>query len=294
MKQFDGKEMGEQDLSKHPDKSVMFLMWLLFEGKPVRPSVNEIKQALENKFGEVDIVSEREELSSFAIKKYNCEFKEGILPAQVVHSNTMEFTQDTISEFERYQLWNVPDADDLLSRCTHKVLVSDMMSAVMEHKLRGEFLMDWLETAVALYPECIGVWIPSAGKLFEAEQIREHQIPRKDRFVYFGVNARFFNIQGSEDKVVDTLGMGSMGLPDVQYHFHDLNPNDVVNHAYNVASYIYDGQRPIDDGETIDGLDHGEISRNVQWKCRYEEALIQPQRPVIDICPGEFAAGERE
>ena len=124
--------------------------------------------------------------------------------------------------------------------------------------------------------------------------VREHRVSREDRFVYFGVNARFFNIQGTDDQIVDTLGMYAVGLPDVQYHFHGLDPNRVVNHAYNVASYLFDRNAPVRSGETIDGLLNGNMSQEVQWRCQYEDALIQPVRCVMDICPGEYAAGNRE
>lgn len=45
------------------------MMWLLFDKAPVKPSVEEIKRTLNHKFGEVEPVSQDEELSSFAIKK---------------------------------------------------------------------------------------------------------------------------------------------------------------------------------------------------------------------------------
>lgn len=38
--------------------------------------------------------------------------------------------------------------------------------------------------------------------------------------------------------IVDTLGMSTLFLPDLHYHFHGADPNHVVNHAYNVLSYI--------------------------------------------------------
>ena len=68
----------------------------------------------------------------------------------------------------------------------------------------------------------------------------------------------------------------------------------MVNHAYNVLSYIYDNDNPIDSGETIDGIINGNMDRNVQWKCQYEKALIQPVREVLDICMNEYASGTRE
>ena len=38
----------------------------------------------------------------------------------------------------------------------------------------------------------------------------------------------------------------------------------------------------------------GDMDRSIQWKCQYEDALIQPKRPVLDINTGEYAAGNRE
>ena len=67
---------------------------------------------------------------------------------------------------------------------------------------------------------------------------RGNQIEGPDRFIRYAVNVRFFTIQGSDDMLVDTLGMNTLFLPDLQYHFRGLDPNWIVNHAYNVASYL--------------------------------------------------------
>jgi hypothetical protein len=73
-----------------------------------------------------------------------------------------------------------------------------------------------------------------------------------------------------------------------------MDPNWVVNHAYNLASYILANDDPIKDGETVDGVAHGQMSREIQWKCQYEDALIQPPRAVLDICMGSYASGNRD
>ena len=93
--------------------------------------------------------------------------------------------------------------------------------------------------------------------------------------------------------LIDTVGMSTLFLPDLQYHFHDMDPNWVVNHAYNVASYILANDNPIQDGETVDGVENGQMSREFQWKCQYEDALIQPPRGVLDINMGDYASGKR-
>ena len=59
------------------------------------------------------------------------------------------------------------------------------------------------------------------------------------------------------------------------------------------ASYILEHDNPIKDGETIDGVADGQLSRELQWKCQYEGALIQPPRGVLDIHMGDYASGGR-
>ena len=126
-----------------------------------------------------------------------------------------------------------------------------------------------------------------------AEDVRNHGMEGLDRYIRFGVNARFFNIQGSEDMVVDTVGMSTLFMPDIQYHLHAMDPNQVVNHAYNLAFYLLANDNPIENGESIDGILNGRMCQDIRWYCRYEDALIQPVRTVLDVEMGEYASGQR-
>lgn len=270
----------------------VFFMKLLFAKKPTAPDTDTLKKAIEEKFGEIDEVA-KGGLRSYAVKKYEVQYKDASVPAQIVIAEPEEFDPASVDDFTRSQFWDVPDGNELLDSCRYQVMLFDFMSAGLPYKERCELLMDWLETALSLFPDCTAIYTESSGKLFDAEQVRNHRIPREDRFIYFCVNVRFFTVQGTDDAVVDTLGLYAIDLPDVQYHFHGLDPNQVVNHAYNAASYIYDKNAPIKSGETIDGLYQGVLSQRVQWKCQYEDALIQPVRCVMDICPNEYASGGR-
>ena len=144
-----------------------------------------------------------------------------------------------------------------------------------------------MEALAELYPTCEAFYFQNCGKLLLAEDVFSPD-RGADRFIRFGVNVRFFNIQGTEDMLIDTVGMSTLFLPDLQYHFHGMDPNWVVNHAYNAASYILANDNLIKDGETIDGIADGQMSRELQWKCRYEDALIQPPRGVVDIHMGSM------
>ena len=64
-------------------------------------------------------------------------------------------------------------------------------------------------------------------------------------------------------------------------------------HQQELAQHILKHDNPIEDGETIDGVADGQMSREIQWKCQYEDALIQPPREVLDIHMGNYASGGR-
>lgn len=286
----------KQDLKDKGEFQHIFFMHLLFEQEPKRPPLETVQKALREKWGDVDVVSPSG-LWSFAVKKYPVDFADAKqLPAQVMLTEAMPSSTGDLGPMERSQLWNVQDGPELLDRCPWKIMVSDFMSDLLDYPQRCEMLLGWLEAALELFPECVAVWFPSAGKLHTAQQVREIlKEGGEDAFIRLAVNARFFNIQGTEDRVVDTLGLYAIGLPDVQYHFHGLDPNFVVNHAYCLASYLFANRAPIQSGETVDGCTpDGEIRRDIQWKCQYENALIQPQREVLDVCAGAYAAGQRE
>ena len=60
-----------------------------------------------------------------------------------------------------------------------------------------------------------------------------------------------------------------------------------------LLNYIFEHGNVIGDGETIAGLQNGEMNQDIQWKVQYEDSLIQPVREVLDINMGEYASGTR-
>ena len=98
----------------------------------------------------------------------------------------------------------------------------------------------------------------------------------------------------SKEMLVDTLGFYVFGGADVQVHFKNMDPDHVVNYVYNIASYQFDNDFPIESGETIDSLDaDGRMQRSPQWKVQYVDSLLDPLRTVLDVNCGEFAGGNR-
>ena len=286
----------KQDLSQQAEFANMLMIHLLFEEKPQLLDHGIVRQAAEDTFGDIEDVSNDNKLLTFAVKKYTAHFQDGDIPPLVLLAQGIDFDSGNISELERSQFWDMKNGEEVIDRCKYSVMISDMMSgAAMDYKERCEMVMDWLECILELYPSCKAVWTPTGSKLIDPDSLKHLNLPRDQRFIYTCVNARFFNVEGSSGEyVVDTLGMYAIGLPDTQLHFKVLEPGTVTNYAYNICIYNYDENAPIASGETMDGLDsEGNFSRDEQWTCQYENALIQPARTVLDIAAAGYAAGRR-
>lgn len=287
------KVVQRQELNKKEDNNFVFLMHLLMKEKCEMPSKEEVMKIIEKHLGQIECYNHDSKSFGFAAKEYLIETKDKTWYPQLMFTECIELKKDIIDEFTKSQMWDCKNKDKILSECGYQVIAVDMFAFEMDYKKRAEMLMDYMEALIELYPSCEAIQFLPSGKMFAREQIINHNVPKEDRFIHFAVNVRFFNIQNSEDKIIDTLGMNLLGLPDLQYHFHNVDPNYIVNHAYNIASYIFDNNNPIKDNDTIDGIKDGKISMDVQWKCHYENSIIEPKRPVIDIYMNENASGKR-
>lgn len=286
----------QQDINKeeeHP--GMIFIVHLLMDEMCEMPEKQFMQEVMNKHLGETDCFCYDEKVAGFAPARYKVHFeKENIdMPPQLMIMECMGIQKPIMDEIAESQLWDCPKGDEILKKCTYHVVATDMLAAGLDYKERAEMLVDYIEALVELYPSCKAVVFETSKKMFTREAIINCTVPRESRFIYYAVNVRFFNIQGTNDRMVDSLGMSTLFLPDLQYHFHNMDPNAVVNHAYNVLSYIFDNNNPIKPNDHIDGIKDGRMSREVQWKVRYERALIQPVREVIDINMGEYASGKR-
>ena len=290
------KEVFQQDLSHSEQTGSIFVIKLLFKESVKIPPKEEITKCLEKRVGgDIDCYSYERDSAGISVNKYVSHFKDADVPPLLLITSCTDFDGSEINSFERSQFWDCEDSERILSECKYQVIATDMYAAGLSSKERAELDMDFAEALAELYPQCEAIYFFNSRKLFNASALRNHNIPKDDRFIKFAVNARFFNIQNTEDMIVDTLGMSTLFLPDLQYHFHGMDPNFVVNHAYCTASYILQNDNPIEKGDPIDGIaPNGSFSRGIQWKCSYENSLIQPARDVIDIFMNEYAAGIRE
>lgn len=270
-----------------------FVIQLLFEESCPMPEKERMNEVMQKRLGEVENLAYDERAAVFTVKRRGMESEEGEAVPHLIIAGCEAFDASGIGETERGQMWNCEGSSQLLNRCRYQVAATDLMAEGLPFRERARMDMDFLEALVELYPTCQGVYFKNSGKLWKAEEIRGHQIPEESRFLYFAVNVRCFRGRKPGDMLVDSLGMSLLFLPDLQYCFRGMEPEWVMNHAYQVLSYLYDRENPIRDGDPVDGIVNGAMSREVQWICRYGEAVVPPVRGVIDITMNEYASKKR-
>lgn len=284
----------KQDLSQEgPRPGGIFIIKLLFEEACPLPSRKEFQSIMSKHLGKGDLPDSKESGLSYAADAYAKELDGKMMPPLLMVTEATAITQPVLDDFDRTQTWDCPNAEEVLVACKYQIVAFDMMGFLLDYKERAELLVHFTEALLELFPGAVALLFETSKKLFARESIVNLNIPLSRKFIYYAVNVRFFNIEGKNEMLVDSLGMSTLELPDVQYHFKGLDPNAVVNHAYNILSYTYDENAPFEDGDVVDGLVDGVMSREVMWKVRYEDSLIQPLRPVLDVHTGEHAAGSR-
>ena len=286
----------KQDLT---DNSVrpggLFFVELLMPELCDMPDRDTMVDVFTKHLGSVDCFSYGTESAGFAPQNYKVHYEDNdadISPTLMV-TNCEKIDKPVLDDFERSQVWDCPNVDELLDECQYRVFATDMLASGLEPKARADMLVKYVDALLELYPSCKAVVFGPSRKFLSRETIENHPDKNVTRFIYYAVNVRYFSIQGTDDMMVDTLGMSTLFYPDLQYHFHGMNPDEIVNHAYSVLYYIFEHDNPIDDGQTIAGLENGDMNPDIKWKVQYEDSLIQPVRTVIDINMGEYASGTR-
>jgi len=277
---------------------MLSIMALLFEENGELPDGKLPFEKLKERGYEVNAEWEANDkkIRLFYLPEYTVDFTDAKnVPYQLMMLDFSEAEKPHGDALGRTQFWYTPNGATLLDSCRWQMFIGDFFSSSHLAKVRAQILSDWLEIALELFPDCKGVWFEGSQNVMTAESLRSNPYKGVERIFHGAVNVRFFRVGDTDDMVVDTLGLYAFGIPDIQFHFHGLDPNHVVNLATNIGMYQLNGDCPIKNGETIDGLNEdGSCNQDIRWKCQYEMSLVEPKREVLDVNTGEFAAGNRE
>jgi hypothetical protein len=182
------------------------------------------------------------------------------------------------------QSWGFRDCAPVLSTSNHTILVTEMMARSLPAPDRVHLFHGVLQAVIELTKPIALVFKHSQ----QVVQPRAYLDNAGDVPILRpgSLNVRFFNISNSSgDMLMDTRGLSEIGLHDLQCHFRDLDPNE-VSALFNTD--LFENGPVIESGNTV-------AEEGAKWICQFEDALVPPEREVLDLNPGPpYAAGGRE
>jgi Domain of unknown function (DUF4261) len=227
----------------------------------------------------------------FLLEDFPVQFRDGSIPAQLALLPAGQKAQRTDATTQALQQsWAFPAAAQVHEECSQVLLLTNMMSSPLSHQVRRKIIANGLLALLETTRVDLICWTPTQQMLAPADIVERYSDPRElANPVYGFLNVRFFRISNSNGEILmDTLGLNALGLTDFQVHYRDLEPDPVARLLYNLGAYAFEKGDVIEDGHTVEGVDKS------RWKCRRENSLLDPQREVLDIDPGQpFAAGNR-
>lgn len=175
---------------------------------------------------------------------------------------------------EQTWTWSRDDAKARIARSKARVLVMDFMSLGQPYQTRLRLVYEVVRAVARVTQPEVAYWHP-AGQMVAPEMLTDDPLDA-------ALNVRLFQVENHPgDLVMDTLGLAALGVPDIQCHFHGIEPGAIASLLRTVGAYVFEKGDVIADGETVPGLE-----KTDKWACRHEMALLPPQRVVVDINPG--------
>ncbi len=192
------------------------------------------------------------------------------------------------------QSWWFREAGEVVAGCRHRLVLTDHLNTGFDYKRRIESLQRVLSALGSVFPAQALYWQPSAQFLEPRAALESF---REDDFrnpLPGGLNVRYYEVEDSTSgepfRLMDTLGLGALGLTDLEIRFRGLDPEAVSQVLYTTALYLFENGPVLQENETIQGS--GERDR---WLARRGMALADPYREIWQLDPGspfDVAAGE--
>ena len=191
------------DDKKGPQPGGPYLIQMLFKEPVEMPDKEKMTAIMEKHIGSTECFCYDKKMAGFAALDHVAEFQDGKCPVQLMVMKCDKFKGKGFDAFLMSQMWDCQeDRERIFRECKYQVVATDMLTAALPALERANLDADFLEALAELYPTCEAFYFQNCGKLFLAEDVRSHQIEGPDRFIRFGVNVRFFNIEGTEDMLI--------------------------------------------------------------------------------------------
>jgi hypothetical protein len=207
-------------------------------------------------------------------------FKEGTAPVQVAMKVQSSALPPEQTQADLKQTWDWTEAKDKVARHQSHVVVSDLLAAALPYKSRLGFFQNVLGGLLELMTPVALRWRPSA-KIVNPAALMKALEPGDGRDPIKGaVNVRRTLVKSAGGVVMDTLGLGALGLPDFEIALGERMPALFDAMLRSIARYEYDLGDVIADGRSFKG--GGE-----SFVCQRGKSSADPGREVFVLTPNK-------
>lgn len=186
------------------------------------------------------------------------------------------------------QTWDWPEAAGAVASARHRRLLAFVGLEGLPARVAARVLRGSVACTVEASLPCAVAWHPAGRVVRPDVVVLAHDDPANEDFLWPSVNIRMFEDPAPGHAVLlDTLGLGTYGLPDLQAHFRPdttLTRGRVAFWLSYVARFVAERPGSVGPGDTFPGPGGG------SWRCGLEQALVGPERGVIDLDPGGAAS----
>ncbi len=250
---------------------------LLYETAPDW-SRDEVAGALQARCGAIEPVSPDEEVLHFRFPDILVPFAGKEMPVQcalAVHEEALA-EGDVEAALGQTREWG--EARAVVESHMAYVGVTDVLAAGLPYKNRLRLFLDVLHGLMDLSGPVAVLWKP-AGKF-----VRPLALPRSIKpgepqdAVRVVVGVR--RLKAGGEKLLDTLGLAPLGIPDLECLPGDRDPRPAEALLLALARYAFDLGDVLADGRGIKGPDGKE-----RWLCRRGRSKAAPDRAVVRVGP---------
>jgi hypothetical protein len=188
--------------------------------------------------------------------------------------HTVAFGTEPPDERDLSQCWAWPDASATLVRCRYQITISQPLGRGRDCAERVQALRATVDTAIAL-ARPLATWWPASQQALPPGALVTHPLTGV-------VNIRLFrSMSDPEVTLTDTLGLYTLGLPDVQCQSRNLDPHRLSDLLFELAEYLCKHGDVLRPGSPVPGL-----TTDQQFVPSRQPAMVPPHRMVIDLDPG--------
>jgi len=206
-------------------------------------------------------------------------FKDSTVPVQIAMAVAPgQLPVDQVMPVMK-QTWDWGEAKDVVAKHQAVVTVSDLLASALPYKSRLGFFQNVLCGVLELMTPLAIRWRPS-GKFVNPAVLLAALEPGPKRDAIRGaVNVRRTIVKATGGVVLDTLGLGALGLPDFEVALGDRMPPPFEIALRSLARYEYDLGDVFAEGRTVKaGTEAFQLVR--------APSSVDPKRGVFLLKPG--------